>query len=99
MISIAPLAAEPCWHVMTPLMFGPNITGSVRHVSETYGAIGECSGAFSKGSLSSGNYTPDGLDGGPTGILNFAANSSSSVYSKSTTVQPPSIRFLPVIKF
>ena len=77
----------------------PNITGAVRHVSETYGAIGECSGAFSKGSLSSGNNTPDGLDAGPTGILNFAAKSSSSVYSKSTTVQPSSLRLLPCIKF
>ena len=30
MISIAPLAAEPCWQVITPMMFGQTSQASLR---------------------------------------------------------------------
>ena len=78
----------------------PNITGQIRNVSETFGSgDGTCSGAFSKEGASLNRNTPDGLDAGPTGIINLNASWSSSFYGKSSSIQPASIRLLSCIKF
>ena len=77
----------------------PNISGQIKNVSETFGSSdGTCSGAFSKENASLNRNTPDGLDAGPTGIINFSASKSSSTYGKSSTIQPASIRCIPCIK-
>lgn len=66
----------------------PNITGHIDHVLFDTFNLNETNGAFSYSSLSSG-----GNDGGgyvrPSGSINFNATRSSSIYGKSTTVQPP----------
>ena len=66
----------------------PNITGKVKNVSETYSSAGVCEGAFSKGSASLSHSTPDGLDAGGTGILNFDASDANQIYGKSAHVTP-----------
>ena len=72
-------------------MFGPNITGvnAVQHTPS-------CNGAFTTYGEYIGNVVAgDWASGVPS---YFRASSSSSVYSKSTTVQPQSLRVLPCIK-
>ena len=80
-------------------MFGPNITGEVGLERPLWPAGGLATGPFStrwEGSYRQsfeGSYGTAGYN-----ILSFKASSSSSVYQGST-VQPASVRLLPVIKF
>ena len=66
----------------------PNITGHIDHTLFDTFNLNITNGAFSYSSLSSG-----GNDGGgyvrPSGSIDFNASRSSSIYGKSTTVQPP----------
>ena len=66
----------------------PNVAGQINHVLFDTFNLNETNGAFSYSSLSSG-----GNDGGgyvrPSGSINFNASRSSSIYGKSSTVQPP----------
>ena len=85
MISMAPLAADPCWQVITPMMFGPNISGKASiPVNHSY----------------AGHYMVAGSNGWDTAaeIDVDCLLEKSAIYGGSTTVQPASIRLLPVIK-
>lgn len=73
-----------------PVMFGPNITGEAGRTT----AGGTVSGAFSRGATSRGDFDSDGS----SGPMTFSAEDSSSVFGSSSTVQPPAVRFLPLIK-
>lgn len=81
------------------MMFGPNITGDFNAQPNSIGDNFKphASGAF----LTSDPY-PGFINNGTFNLNNggfgFDASSSSSIYSKSTTVQPPAIRLLPCIK-
>ena len=76
-------------------MFGPNISGVVENmglnVSET----------TSEGAIfgTKGNWWGGSNDDNYKTTLNLDASRSSSAYGQSTTVQPPSNRVLPCIKF
>lgn len=76
----------------------PNITGEIGRISETFGTYGWAKGAFEKKSVTAGN-TPTTVDEGSTGWVNFSANFASNVYGNSSTVQPPAIFALHLIKF
>ena len=77
----------------------PNITGSFgRLTSDNGNDPGYFKGAFEReGAMNLGN------GGGATATnarnASFDASRSSGTYGDSSSVQPPSIRFLPVIKF
>ena len=77
----------------------PNISGDFNAQPNSQGDNfkSHASGAF----LTSNPY-PGFINNGSFNISNggygFDASSSSSIYSKSTTVQPPAIRLLPCIK-
>lgn len=73
----------------------PNITGSI-HICSDWGKRGTVSGAFS-GSTGAGDRHGEGMS---TGLnLNFNAQNSNSIYGNSTTVQPPAVTLLPIIKY
>lgn len=78
---------------MVPLMFGPNITGTEQ--SDENPPIEDCTGAFYK----AGSYSNTGAGSvSGSGILGFDASRASSLFGKSATVQPQSVRLLPCIK-
>lgn len=80
--------------VKVPLMFGPNITGTEQ--SDENPPIETCTGAFYK----AGSYSNTGAGSVVgSGILGFDASRASSLFGKSTVVQPDSLRALPCIKF
>lgn len=71
----------------------PNITGTEQ--GDENPPIETCTGAFYK----AGSYSNTGAGSvSGSGILGFDASRASSLFGKSTTVQPQSIRFLPCIK-
>ena len=73
----------------------PNITGEVKGSAGQSFAYGlSTSGAFYKGSSAHGVL--DHSSG--SNAIAIDASRSSSIYSSSSTVQPPAIRFLPCIK-
>lgn len=82
----------------------PNITGSVlMHSADTSTNIQSVSGAFYAGTILS-SYRDGGNWGGvsgPTSIPSFSLNASrsSSIYGGSSTVQPASVKLLPVIVY
>lgn len=89
----------------------PNITGQAEWQSNggfddgtgrgSYLGGGTWSGAFSL-STSQNRYGMIGSDGSDTKTntwVEFNANSSNSIYGNSTTVQPPAITMLPLIKY
>lgn len=85
----------PWCHV--PVMFGPNITGNLTDV------VGGAGMSFNGGALT-GDITDNPRVFGTTGIGRFAsitlqAKRSSDAYGNSTTVQPPSMTALVLIKF
>lgn len=77
----------------------PNITGGFRGIytngsvdSTFYGAISSGSaGGVLLGNAASANFVDC--------AVNFNARISSAVYGNSTTVQPPSIQYLPIIRY
>ena len=72
----------------------PNITGTEQ--GDENPPIETCTGVFYK----AGTYSNTAAGTvGASGILGFDASRSSSLFGKSTTVQPSSIRVLPLIKF
>ena len=74
-------------------MFGPNITGTEK--GDENPPIETCTGAFYK----AGSYSNTGAGSvSGSGILGFDASRASSLFGKSTTVQPQSVRVLPCIK-
>ena len=74
----------------SPMMFGPNITGSANR-SRSYDDV---SGAFYKGGGRGYNhYEQTGIDS-----ISFSASRSNSTYGSSSTVQPPSLALLGLIK-
>ena len=79
--------------VTPPLMFGPNISGSFWAVCGGTGA----DGAFALNTFKKGHITAN-LSGADD-TFDFQASRSSNLYGASSTVQPPSLRFLPLIKF
>ena len=93
MISIAPLAAEPCWQVITPMMLGPNIMGSWNHGSWPDWAKpeGSFTESFNSSQSNSGTYYQGSK-------MTFSPSRSSSLYGKSSSVQPSSVRLLLCIK-
>ena len=88
------LAFAPSDAPKLPLMFGerPNITGvnAVQHTPS-------CNGALTSWGEYMGNVVAGDWASGVPIYLN--ASASSSIYSKSSTVQPSSVCFLPCIKF
>ena len=74
----------------SPVMFGPNISGSFVAVYKG----NEVSGAFSGNGTGRSKSGTD-WDGQK---INLSASSSSGVYDKSSTVQPSSLRALAIIK-
>ena len=73
----------------------PNITGGI-HICSDWGKRGTVSGAFSS---SSGGGDRHG-EGMSTGLnLNFNAQNSNAIYGASSTVQPPALTLLPIIKY
>ena len=102
----APLASgesPKVWTVPTnnvPLMFGPNITGTFNGQQNSKGGSDgfktHVSGAF----LDS-NPFPGAINQGVMNLgggFGFEASKSNATYSKSSTVQPASLRLLPCIK-
>ena len=76
-------------------MFGPNITGEVKGSAGQSFAFGlSTSGAFYKGSSAHG--ASDHSSG--SNAIAIDASRASATFGKATSVQPPSIRFLPCIK-
>ena len=78
-------------------MFGPNITGQFR-----------AQGSPDKRTQNSGAFANDGkgrIDGGLSNegdyedLRSFNASRCSALYGGSSTVQPPSLRALAIIKF
>lgn len=76
-----------------PVMFGPNITGTVTGLD--YGSGGWTSGAFNVLKLYPGTTISSESCAGQS---SFMASRSSSVYGSSTTVQPSSGRSMILIK-
>lgn len=88
---IAPEMSFGAVHV--PLMFGrPNITGKFGEVKDfkTSTQIG----AFSGEAKGIGGV----MEGERGGVISFDASRSSSLYGKSGSLQPASVRFLPCIR-
>lgn len=84
---------------VSPVMFGPNITGSY-HVQSNIGAInsnGSASGSFYK---DEGEYYSVNGNSSSSGAkpLALSANRSSAIYGASSVVQPMSFRALACIK-
>ena len=76
-----------------PVMFGPNITGTVTGLD--YGSGGWIGGAFNALKLYPGTTISSESC---VSQSSFMASRSSSVYGNALTVQPPSLRFIPCIK-
>ena len=83
----------------------PNITGT--HKSSSYGglwrgAIGESSGALTTSRRVS-DFTPivnsDSSVGANNDTISIDASKSNPIYGASTTVQPPAINLIPIIKY
>lgn len=77
----------------------PNITGTIALRFGTWGA-GESGGALYKimGAYSTGeNLTSSNIQNDD--VIQLNASRSSSVYGNSTTVQPPALTMLPIIKY
>lgn len=83
----------------------PNITG--KHKSSSYGglwrgAVGESSGALTI-SRTVSNFTPivssDSSVGANNDTISIDASKSNPIYGASSTVQPPAIKVLPVIRY
>lgn len=73
----------------------PNITGYIDNFDQETSA----SGAFTKSSPGSG-WNPTGGSSSDRRRMNFSAANSSSIYKNSvTTVQPPALKLLPIIKY
>lgn len=76
-----------------PVMFGPNITGTVTGLD--YGSGGWTGGAFNVLKLYPGTTISSESCASQS---SFMASRSSSVYGNALTVQPPSLRLIPCIK-
>lgn len=74
-------------------MFGPNIIGSFEESGDSM----EADGCFEE-TQTHGGWVYGG-SGGLRKRVDIDASRSSSAYGRSSTVQPPSVRFLPCIKF
>lgn len=72
----------------------PNITGTIAGDSGT--SANNVSGAFYNDWVNAGGY--EGYDTGNP-VIRFNASRSSSIYGKSSTVQPPALTLLPLIKY
>ena len=76
----------------------PNITGNLSKAGTT-GVFDNATGSFSGNDSSF--YAPK--EGGTkfrmVNVINFNASSSSSIYGKSNTVQPPALTMLYIIKY
>ena len=96
--SVFSIAPEGVWYPQfnapSPLMFGPNITGTLNPVCQTYSATAP-SGAFS-------STTGGGMTGYEFARMEanfvFDASDSSSTYGSASTVQPASLRLILCIK-
>ena len=77
-----------------PVMFGPNITGVIGNIRE--GNYAYFSGAFSQGSSTGDSYNGNKNVTGVRG--SFSASRSNSVFGSSSSVQPPSVAMLILIK-
>lgn len=91
----------------------PNITGEYKpklamsgyNVNRNKISVDTANGAF-KDNLYSGTYAINGgltydtghIDNDPKGVT-FDASRSNSIYGNSTTVQPPAVKLIPVIKY
>lgn len=76
----------------------PNITGHISQAYYGYGAWG-VSGAFTNAYFE-GSATRGGGGGNPQNIsFDFNAAASNGIYGKSSTVQPPAAKLIPIIKY
>lgn len=75
-------------------MFGPNIIGKIGNLGLNF------SETTNEGALwgAKGDWWGGSNDDNYKTTLNLDASRSSTVYGRSTTVQPPSLRLLPCIK-
>ena len=77
-----------------PVMFGPNISGSFG-ASDGANAITDNTGPFWL-DHDAGGRTGWGGDGGA--VFGFDVSRSNALYGETNTVQPASVRFMPLIK-
>ena len=83
-----------------PLMFGPNISGA----DSPYGLEASnkntvLSGAFFLSDSVQATKGYGHTEAGKDRAVFMSADRSSTIYGGASTVQPPAVRFLPVIKF
>lgn len=74
----------------------PNITGSLWNIASPHNTAPGGNGAFS---FSYTTSTQGAGNAGGTDTINFNASRSNSIYSASTTVQPPALTMIPQIKY
>lgn len=79
----------------------PNIQGTVQTMNSTLSDSSKATGAFigSDGRSTGSASLYASQDGGGNATLRFNASKSSEVYGKSTTVQPPSVKVIFIIKY
>lgn len=73
----------------------PNITGKVTLFN---GPVNSCTGAFTKGKITSSKPQHDSANIN-SDVFSFSASNSNSIYGNSSTVQPPALTLLPCIKY
>jgi len=78
-------------------MFGPNISGSYGNIQmRDSGSPSTVSGALY--TVRNNNSSFGGSGGWSSSVMGLDASRSNEVFGGSTTVQPPAVRVLPVIK-
>ena len=76
----------------------PNITGSLSLNNQAFGTF-SANGVLSQDSTASSNVAGNGGTGAVQRNISFNASRSSSIYGKSSTVQPPSVKVIFIIKY
>lgn len=79
----------------------PNIQGTVQTMNSTLSDSSKATGAFtgSDGRSTGSASLYAAQDGGGNATLRFNASKSNEIYGKSTTVQPPSVKVIFIIKY
>ena len=95
--SLRPVSSLRVQTVNVPLMFGrsPNISGQIQGNSDTW----KMGGVFSYSSWTRGPGISSTGTTSISGSVLLDGMKSNSIFGQSETVQPPSIHFMPAIKF
>lgn len=96
---IEPVLSQKSISTVSPLMFGPNITGEIDGKNGFLFSWwkGSMSGAFS---CETANPMTSTGEGGAVSVtkISFSSHDSQSMYGVSSTVQPAALRVFPCIK-